>query len=647
MDFFPDMLTNFKFSLKSLLFAIIIASLITSCTTTKTEKKIEKKTIAGQSDDLTRITSKDYLNRAKSLPASKSIPMLVSASEQLLFEGKLHQAIWLANQTCVLVTAEFTQGINQKFCQGLNPSSAINNIIDNAKLALLYRIISVKAGALGQLGYYSLAKKQLIVIESIHDEYAMAYPISYYQLIKLIATDQSLTLKVINAQLRILSVQADITDDDAFLLWQSLSQLSSWQIKQLIIMNPPNFKGWQTLLSIAHRLGSQRQQFNQALDRWQQLNNTHLANIIIPTLRKNSETLGSNISNIAVLLPLSGNQKIAGFTAQQGILAAYQENTDRKLHFIDENNIDMTTLNKKFTEYNIDFVIGPLLKNHVDEYLDQKELMIPTLLLNLPESAALRPHQVALSMRREDEAMQAAANLSQKNYKHPLVIASKSNISHRIAESFTTQWQKIRGDVPEIIYVEAGAKMQVDLKSSLEVTNSEQRIKNIKRHFNQKVKSELRNRRDIDMIYLVANPAQTKLLKPYIDVNTSPFSSVIPVFASSLSHSINDDKSDNRDLTGLIFTEIPWLLLSKQQNKSLAHLSNDLWPQRTDSLERIFAMGYDSLLLANKIPLMQQSNYIRHYGQTGILKLDYDNILTRSLIWGQYRKNQVKQVRMD
>ena len=114
-----------------------------------------------------------------------------------------------------------------------------------------------------------------------------------------------------------------------------------------------------------------------------------------------------------------------------------------------------------------------------------------------------------------------------------------------------------------------------------------------------------------------------------------------------LFNSINDDKSDNRDLTGLIFTEIPWLLFSEQQNQSLANLSNALWPQRTDSLERIFAMGYDSLLLANKISLMQQSSYIRHYGQTGILKLDNDNILTRSLIWGQYRKNKVKQVKMD
>jgi hypothetical protein len=149
------------------------------------------------------------------------------------------------------------------------------------------------------------------------------------------------------------------------------------------------------------------------------------------------------------------------------------------------------------------------------------------------------------------------------------------------------------------------------------------------------------------MIYLVANPEKTKLLKPYIDVNTSPFSSIIPVFASSLSHSVNDDKSDNRDLTGLVFTEIPWLLNSSQQNRPLVQQSQSLWPQRTDSLQRIFAMGYDSLFLVDKLAVMQQASYIRHYGQTGVLKLNEDNILTRSLIWGRYRNNQVKEVVMD
>jgi len=647
MDFSPDMLTNLKFSLKSLLLTITLVSIVTGCTTSNTTQKIEKKTIAGQSNNVNRLTSSDYLNQAKLLPTSQSIPVLVLASEQLLFEGKLHQALWLADQTCLVITAKFKQDINPIFCSALNQDPTTNKIIDNNKLTLLYRIILVKARALAQLGHFSLAKKQLILIESFHDDYGHAHPIPYYQLVRLIAADQSLTLEAIDAQLRIFSIESKVTDENVFILWQSLSRLSSWQIKQLKIMDSPNFKGWYTLLSLGHRLGDQPQKFNRALDRWQQANNNHLANIIIPTIRKNPDTTISTISNIAVILPLSGKQEIAGLTAQQGILAAYQENTDRKLHFIDENNIEMDTLNKKFTDNNIDFVIGPLLKDHVDDYLKQPELMVPTLLLNLPDRAELKPHQVALSMRREDEAMQAAANLSQKDYQHPLIIASKSNISRRIAESFSKQWQKIRGKVPEIIYFESGNKMQVDLKSSLEVTNSEQRINNIRKYFNHKVKSELRNRRDIDMIYLVANPAQTKLLKPYIDVNTSPFSSIIPVFASSLSHSINDDKSDNRDLTGLIFTEIPWLLFSEQQNQSLANLSNALWPQRTDSLERIFAMGYDSLLLANKISLMQQSSYIRHYGQTGILKLDNENILTRSLIWGQYLKNKVKQVKMD
>jgi len=645
MDFFPDMLTNFKFPLKPLLFTITIVSLVAGCTTTKTEKQTEK-TIASQTDQVINITSNDYLNRAKASPVSESILMLTLASEQLLVEGKVHQALWLANQTCVLVTAKFDDDVNQRFCQAINQNLAANTIIDNEKLVLLYQINLVKAASLEQLGYFSLAKEQLAIISTLHNDYGLVHSIPYYNLVKLIAERQSLTLLVIDAQLRILSLESDVTDSDVSWLWQSLSQLSSWQIKQLTIMDSPDFKGWQTLLSLAHKLGTNTKKFNRGLDQWQRQNNGHLANIIIPSLRESSETIVSSIDNIAVILPLSGNQKIAGLTAQQGILAAYQENTDRKLHFIDENTISMDTLNKIFTDKKINFVIGPLLKNHVDEYLSQQGLMVPTLLLNLPENLELKPHQVAFSMRREDEAIQAAANLSQKHYKHPLILASKSNISRRVAESFINKWQKIRGQVPEIIYFNPGTKMQIDLKSSLEVTNSQQRITKIKSLFNEKVKSELRNRRDIDMIYLVANPAETKLLKPYIDVNTSPFSSVIPVFASSLSHSVNGDKSDNRDLTGLIFTEIPWLLQSEQQNNRLAKLSNSLWPKRTDSLERIFAMGYDSLSLANKIPLMRQSSYIRHYGQTGVLKLDNDNVLTRNLIWGQYRKNKVKQIKM-
>ena len=101
------------------------------------------------------------------------------------------------------------------------------------------------------------------------------------------------------------------------------------------------------------------------------------------------------------------------------------------------------------------------------------------------------------------------------------------------------------------------------------------------------------------------------------------------------------------DLQGLTFTQIPWLLNSKQQNKELNRLSDELWPKRTDSLSRIFAMGVDSYQLMGKVSLMKQYPSIRHFGQTGELQLNKANILTRSLVWGQYKNDKVIQVAME
>ena len=148
------------------------------------------------------------------------------------------------------------------------------------------------------------------------------------------------------------------------------------------------------------------------------------------------------------------------------------------------------------------------------------------------------------------------------------------------------------------------------------------------------------------MIYLVGTPEQTRLVKPYIEVNISPFAEVIPVFASSRSHSTKSDYSSNSDLQGLTFTEIPWLLTSKQ-NTELATLSQQLWPKRSDGLSRLFAMGYDSYQLIEKIPLMQQTPYLQHWGQTGVLKLNENSILTRSLLWAAYKRSKVVAIAME
>ena len=292
------------------------------------------------------------------------------------------------------------------------------------------------------------------------------------------------------------------------------------------------------------------------------------------------------------------------------------------------------------------------MKSNVETYLKLSEqhiaLQIPSLLLNLPITKKLASYQIALSMRPEDEAIQAAATLSQQHYRNPIILSHQDKVSKRLAIAFSQQWKMLTNMEVDIVYFSEGKQMQASLKEALDVNTSQTRIKQLQSRLKNNLKSESRNRRDIDMIYLIGSASQTRLSKPYIDVNTSPFAAIIPVFATSRSHSDFDYYNGNtNDLQGLTFTQMPWLLASKQQNKILAKLSHKLWPKRTDSLSRIFAMGYDSYNLLNKVAVMQQAPYIRHFGQTGVLKLNNNNILTRSLIWGRYQDNKVIQIALD
>jgi outer membrane PBP1 activator LpoA protein len=129
-------------------------------------------------------------------------------------------------------------------------------------------------------------------------------------------------------------------------------------------------------------------------------------------------------------------------------------------------------------------------------------------------------------------------------------------------------------------------------------------------------------------------------------VNISPFAETIDLYASSRSYGQMTVDSDKRDLTGLTFTEMPWLLPSKV-NRQLKVQSQKLWPERESNLQRLYAMGLDSLKLLPKLEKMQALPIIRHFGQTGVLQLDSDNIIKRTLSWARYRKQTIVQVNLD
>ncbi len=597
---------------------MLMLSLLMSCASNKVTSSKQPRAGSKQVVQAEEMNAQYYLQQAKASEPEQATELLLSAAKQYLIEKNYAKSLWLSQQLLAL-----SSDADQR-----------------------YQILLVKAENLLRLAQFEQALSALKQAQRLADD-NLQLNYHYFSLLAEVQSHRALPLAATDANLRAFALNPQQSEQAIEQLWLQLNVLSQWQIDQLVALNPPHIEGWQQLLNFAHRFGYQPANFNRYLTQWLRNYPNHPAKLIASRLMTSDALALDDYQNIAVILPLSGKLKSAGESAQQGILASYHNNPEKQLHFIDAEQLDFTTLNETLTRLNIDYVIGPLLKANVDAYLAQPELTVPTLLLNLPETQQIKAQDIVFSMDPKDEPIQAATTLSRKQFKHPIILSQQDNVSKRIATTFAQQWLKITGISPEIIIFDDPKNMQEQLKENLGIAQSQDRIDDIDKRIRQKLKTETRNRRDIDMIYLVGTPNETRLLKPYIDVNISPFADAIPIFSSSRSHSDNADSSDSRDLTGLQFTEMPWLLDSKQQNKSLKQLSETIWPDRNDSLKRIFAMGYDSLSLIEKFHLLKTTPYVRHYGQTGILKLNEQGVLTRSLLWGSYQKDRVEQIAMD
>ncbi|HBY88351.1 MAG TPA: penicillin-binding protein activator [Colwellia sp.] len=673
---------------KSRVLPALLLILLSSCSTkqapdsaTQTQALTEIKEIDVEAGAL---SAEQHVELAKTLDSKGAVRELLIATKLFYQQEDYIKALWLADKTMPLVN-----------------ESVINSNHEKVQLAL------IKASSLQRLGYHPKSHIELKQLEQYATDNNILLTATYYQLLRAAFQEEQQPISALNAQLFEFSVTPESaqTQQQITNIWQNFQTLSQWQLSLLALDKAPNSKGWLTLTALANKFGGNQAQMKYHVNIWQSQFKIHPANVIAEQL--SAQTISpKDIKNIAVILPLSGKQRSAGRAIQQGILASFNNDKTKSLHFVDSNTVNWYGLTNDFTTLKIDYVIGPLLKSNVDKYIShtsaqtqsknddllnassglfdmnkaegtietssinqnttadyitaidsdsaikryleptQNSKAIDTLLLNIPAKSALTRYHTVLSMRPEDEAKQAAATLSRQQFMHPIVLSQKNVVSKRIAQAFVKQWQRITGNTIEVVYYDTGAQMQENVKASLSVDKSKARITKLKSRLNQSIKTKTRNRRDIDMIYLVGTPEQTRLVKPYIEVNISEFAKLIPVYASSRSHSTQSDYSSNSDLQGLTFTEIPWLL-ANEQNSQLAALSQKLWPKRSDGLSRLFAMGFDSFQLINKIPLMQQAPYLQHWGQTGVLKLNEDSVLTRSLLWGVYKRNKVVSIAME
>ncbi|WP_440054925.1 penicillin-binding protein activator [Pseudoalteromonas sp. T1lg65] len=431
-------------------------------------------------------------------------------------------------------------------------------------------------------------------------------------------------------------------------IWKNLQQLSAYELERYDNGSVLQ-RGWVTLAKYQQIYLGSSAQLDQAMNNWKRRFSSHPAVALLPKeLQKSVSLEPYQVKRLAILLPQTGSSERLGNALKNGFLAATDNSDIEEVFFIDEMaNLD--AIHSELLRNNVDFVIGPLLKSNVERFnADSRLSQYPTLYLNVHDNPTMqRDEQYFFALNPEHEVEQAMVHFLAKGYKKPMLLAPANTSGNRLIEHFQTQWKKYSITEPEVGFYTNSENMADVITDLLEVDNSKARTNVVKSLFREKIKSETRSRRDIDAVYILGDAMETRLLKPYLDVNVSTFAEKIPLYASSRSYSKQIDKTDKGDLEGLYFTEQPWMLPNAIDNTSLRNSYQGLWPEQADIEQRLFAMAFDALKVLPELRQMAHLPGKRFEGLTGQLSMDEKNIIKRKLSWAQYHNKQIRLVSLN
>ena len=429
-------------------------------------------------------------------------------------------------------------------------------------------------------------------------------------------------------------------------LWELVSVIPNAELQLLtrrFKTENPTLSGWYQLAAVAQQYSIEPQLLIDHLQAWKTTYPQHPALSSFPIeLVKAMATTPYAPSQIAILAPLTGKRAVAGKAIRDGMLSAYYqgESAERiKLHFYDTAATDADALYLQAIEEGADFVVGPLLKSNLAKVLPfVKE--VPLISLNKLSATEIQTAEniYYFSLSANDEAIAAAKKMHQDGIKQPLVLAPNNHTGNRLSEEFTKQWQTLTSGSSETYKYKSRSDMQNTVTSLFSVTSSNQRISLMQNLVGADIKAKTRSRRDIDAIYIIATPSEAMLAIPYIITTQNPYAPQVAVYASSRTHGHNLSKSQSRDLNGLIFSDMPWLL---NPDRELKQQTLALWPNMSKIQQNLFAMGYDSFQLIPNLLQLRNFPNSRLAGQTGILYINDDGIIEREFSWAKYRSGKI------
>jgi len=446
-------------------------------------------------------------------------------------------------------------------------------------------------------------------------------------------------------------LEDDIKADNHQRIWQNLTNISLENLLKWAETAPnTQFADWLQLAAIAKDPAYTLTEHITAVNEWRLAHPAHPASTELPGgLSLLEEMAQQQPKHIALLLPLTGNLSNSGKAVREGFMAAYYQTLQRgyevpTISIIDTQaagNIELAYGDAMALE--AEWVIGPLDKKLVNKLVKLESVPLPTLALNYSDQIAVNEqpddfYQFGLAA--EDEARLIAERAFHLGYRRVLALSPDNAWGKRIYASFEQRWLDLGGDIAEQRFYKQKKDYNPEIKALLNVDDSQQRYKVIRRLMRESIEFEPRRRQDADWVFLLALPKQGRQIRPMFDFN---FAGDLPIFSTSQIFSGKQNRKKDGDLNGIQFTDLPWLL----ENSELKTEIENNQKRAKGNYARLYAMGVDAFRLYPRLKQLSALPHSRIFGVTGDLSIDSEGKIHRKMPFAMFKRGRPVALNLD
>lgn len=332
---------------------------------------------------------------------------------------------------------------------------------------------------------------------------------------------------------------------------------------------------------------------------------------------------------VAVLLPLSGRNRVVGVAVRDGFLAASFADPAGapRMRIYDTAGPGIGPAYRAALADGAQFVVGPLLKEEIEALVSAEPLPVPTLVLNAYPGASRPAFLFQFSLDPEEEARAVARRIAADGHVRGIALFPRSTWGERLHSAFTAELQATGVTLTSAQFYEPGARdFSGPLRAALGRFGGAADRRDGKPAPRRDTVAEARD--GPQFAFFAASAATARALKPQMRFQMAYD---LPVYATS--DAWDPSTRASADVEGMVFPEMPWILYGGQGAPDLWDVLHDDWARAGRSRLRLYAFGYDAFRLMRN--LRGSAHSIGVDGLTGELQMAPDGHVQRQLEWAR------------